>query len=79
MIRSDDLPFFCVVGDGEEEALQLAMEFLPDYLKANVPEYVDIRKVRSTLNAISHRDNILPAHIVVSTSGGESSDGNSPT
>ncbi|TFH44608.1 MAG: hypothetical protein E4H01_10735 [Lysobacterales bacterium] len=43
-IRSRDLPMFCIVGDSEQSALDVAMQVLPEYLTANVPEFVDLRR-----------------------------------
>jgi hypothetical protein len=74
LIRSDDLPMFCVVGDDEQSALDTAMAVLPEYLRLNVPDYVNVRQIPSALEVISHHKRILPAHIVAWAKDGDDSD-----
>ncbi|MDB5441247.1 MAG: hypothetical protein JWM33_3674 [Caulobacteraceae bacterium] len=65
LIRSPDLPLFSVIGENERIAYTLAMELLPEYLRMNVPDFVDLRPVPSATTIFSHRaGNLLPAHII---------------
>lgn len=46
-ITSPDLPLFCVIGKNSRDALEIAMKVLPEYLKANVPDFVELRTIPS--------------------------------
>jgi hypothetical protein len=70
-VCSPDLPLFCVVGDDERDAFATAMKLLPEYLKANVPEFVELRTIKSARELLSPRvDSILPAHVIATTTKG---------
>lgn len=74
-ITSNDIPLFSVVGDSEEGALELALRLLPHYLKANVPEFVELRPVGNASQLFSNRSvDVLPAHVIARTEKGQSGD-----
>jgi hypothetical protein len=65
LLFSDDLPMFSVIGRDAQGALDLALEILPEYLSANVPEFVDIRTVPSGKQLIGDESSgVLPAHMI---------------
>jgi hypothetical protein len=67
-VRSKDLPAFCVVGDSDRNALDIALELLPTYLKANVPEFVDLRPIPSVKELTKPEGaSLLPAHVIART------------
>lgn len=78
-VSSPDLPLFCVVGKNEAAALDLAMKILPEYLKANVPQFVSLRPIASARKAIKPASpesaGILPAHIIALTKGSDAAKG----
>ena len=70
-IHSPELPIFSAVGANEEAALESAMALLGPYLEANVPDYVDLRKLRGIPQAWGEvPESILPAHVIACRGGG---------
>lgn len=65
-VSSPDLPIFAAVGQGEEEALNNALDLLHPYLEANFPEYVDLKRVR---RAGPEDESFLPAHVIAYREG----------
>lgn len=65
-IESPDLPMFTAVGKDEESALNVAMSILPEYLRRNVPDYVELEltSARSAYQALAGTERCLPAHII---------------
>lgn len=67
-VSSNDLPMFCVVGEDDRTALGLALSLLPEYLKANVPEFVDLRAVHNATAFFSSKEEqVLPTHVIART------------
>jgi len=65
LITSPHLPLFAVVGDDAQSAHQLAMELMPEYLKANVPDFVDLRPVETVDNLLLGRGtHSVPAFVL---------------
>ena len=65
-VSSPDLPIFAAVGDGEEEALNNALDLLHPYLEANFPKYVDLKRVR---RAGPEDETFFPAHVIAYSEG----------
>lgn len=65
-IKSPELPLFSVVGDNEQDALSNALRILPEYLRANVPDYVDLREIQSASEMFSAAvpSDALAAHVI---------------
>ncbi|MCB2060060.1 MAG: hypothetical protein R3E09_02500 [Novosphingobium sp.] len=63
-ISSPELPMFSAVGCDEKDALDNAVNLLVPYLEANVPDYVDLKRLRGAADTQSHADFCLPAHII---------------
>jgi hypothetical protein len=78
-VSSPDLPLFCIIGANESDALDLAMKILPEYLKANVPQFVALKPIPSAMKAISpvpsENTGILPAHIIALRKGSDAATG----
>jgi hypothetical protein len=72
LVRSPDLPLFSAVGGCEREALDNAMSMLGPYLAANVPDYVDLRKLRPAPQALGGEEleSLLPAHVIACRGAG---------
>jgi len=74
-ISSPDLPMFSAIGHDEKDALDTALRILKDYLKANVPEFVQLRVVRPGNEIISwsaasdSSSSVLPAHVIATMRG----------
>lgn len=74
-VTSPELPMFSVIGKSEQEAFDLAIAKLNDYLEHNVPEFVELRVVPAGTNIIPHRSSsdssspVLPAHVIATTRG----------
>lgn len=65
MIVSENLPLFCVVGHDSNSAVELAMDLLPEYLRANVPEFVDLRPIASADNVLlGKNEHTIPAYVI---------------
>ena len=47
-VTSPELPFFSAIGRGEHDALKNALVILDPYFAANIPDYVDLRRMRVT-------------------------------
>lgn len=47
LIFSEELPLFSVVGKDAADAIDLMLDVLPEYLQANVPEFVKLRPATS--------------------------------
>ena len=71
-IHSPELPIFSAVGASEQQALDAAMALLGPYLEANVPDYVDLRKLRGVPEALGVApESILPAHVIACRGSGD--------
>jgi hypothetical protein len=74
IVQSADLPLFSVVGDDEKAAYAIVMKLLPEYLRLNVPDFVDLRTVQSATTIFSKKEGqLLPASMIART--GDSQDG----
>jgi hypothetical protein len=70
---SPDLPLFCVVGASDKEALNIAMRVLPEYLKTNVPDFVELRQIPSATELLGATTGaVLRAHVIAMTAKGRS-------
>jgi hypothetical protein len=67
---SPDLPLFCVVGGSDEEALSIAMRVLPEYLKTNVPDFVELKQIPSATELLGTKTAVLRAHVIAMTAKG---------
>jgi len=67
-IVSPDLPLFSVIGHNEQAAIDHAMKVLPEYLKANVPDFVELRELHHAQRALGilteKAASPLPAHVI---------------
>jgi hypothetical protein len=66
-VKSPDLPVFSAVGGDERVAFDNAMALLGPYLQANVPDYVDLRRLSGSLH--EGDEPLLPAHIIACRGG----------
>jgi len=64
---SPDLPLFCVVGESDKDALDVAMRVLPEYLKTNVPDFVELRQIPSARELLGTQNTVLRAHVIAMT------------
>lgn len=64
---SPDLPLFCVVGANDKEALDIAMRVLPEYLKTNVPDFVELKQIPSATELLGTQKTVLRAHVIAMT------------
>lgn len=79
-VKSDDLPLFNVLGSDEEDALNNAMALLPEYLSQNVPEFVELRTVRSAKDVVTKQSGgAFPAHLIATMTKGDAANGSSPS
>jgi hypothetical protein len=71
MITSGDLPLFSVVGKNASEALTLVLELLPEYLTANVPEFVKLRQASSIDSVMLNKGSpSVPKYMIAELEGG---------
>lgn len=64
-VCSPDLPLFSVIGASEQDAFNNAMKILPEYLRANVPDFVELRAVSRAGQLFSPKHaSALPAHVI---------------
>jgi hypothetical protein len=76
-IKSPDLTLFSAVGRNEADALDNAMSLLVPYLEANIPDYVDLRRLRSPAQASNEaQEHLLPAKFLAKREGAH--EGHSP-
>ena len=67
-ITSSDLPMFSIVGASVDEAINLVKSLLPEYLRANVPSFVELREISSATEIISKRSApAFPVHYIART------------
>lgn len=70
LICSQDLPLFSVVGRDREDALDLVLDLLPEYLRANVPEFVKLRPASSIDSVTLKKDaSSLPIYMIAELGG----------
>jgi hypothetical protein len=78
LVTSPHLPLFSALGADQSDAYAVAMELLPKYLKANVPEFVDLRPVPTVDNLLLGKGGYsVPAYVLARTGDhrGRRSDG----
>ncbi len=65
-VSSSELPFFSAVGRDEQEALDNTIKILGPYLEANIPEYVDFKRVKDASDVMYGSDDhkLFPAHMI---------------
>lgn len=66
-VESPDLPLFTAIGRNQKEAHELVMKLLPEYLRLNVPDFVDIRSIKSATTRIisgKQEEHLLPAALI---------------
>ncbi len=78
VMTSQDLPMFSVVGSDEKNALAVALQILPEYLRANVPQFVDIRPVANVGELMGKRHAVRsPTHVIATFDRGNDAHGRS--
>ena len=70
-VSSSELPFFSAVGQNEQEALDNTIKILGPYLEANIPDYVDFKRVRDASDVMYGSDDhkLFPAHMIAMRGG----------
>jgi len=65
-VESPDLPFFSAIGKSEHDALNNALSILDPYFAANIPDYVDLKRVRVTSEVMFGVDDkeLFPLHMI---------------
>lgn len=71
IIFSSELPLFSVVGKDVHDALALMLETLPEYLRANVPEFVTLRPAPSIDSVLLGKGSpSVPTYMIAELGGG---------
>jgi predicted RNase H-like HicB family nuclease len=70
-VTSSELPFFSAVGHDEQDALDNTIKILGPYLEANIPDYVDFKRVRDASDVLYGEEDhkLFPAHMIAMRGG----------